>query len=127
MHIIRASEGQSVERTEAAIFVGGRVWGRPVIAEGTSRDFSAQVVQFEPGARTRMHRHTSDQLLYIVAGIGKVGDREGEHVVAVGDTVLIPADTDHWHGAADTTSPMGHITVMRSDSQTTITDEGAEG
>ena len=64
--------------------------------------------------------HTGDQLLYIVSGIGKVGDADGEHVVSAGDTVIIPANTDHWHGAGDTGSPMSHLTVQRSDSQTTV-------
>jgi len=117
MKILRAAEGDTTDRTGNAIFEG-QVSMRPL---PQSDHFAAAVVSFAPGAKTVMHRHTSDQLLYIVAGIGKVGDAEGEHVVAVGDTVLIPANTDHWHGAADTGSPMSHVTVQRSDSQTTLT------
>ncbi|MBM3140745.1 MAG: cupin domain-containing protein [Chloroflexi bacterium] len=120
LQIRKSDEGESVERTGAAIFEGGAVHGRELIAGGAGRDFSASVLQFSPGARTRPHRHTSDQLLYVVAGIGKVGDADGEHVISVGDAVLIPADTEHWHGAADTTSPMAHISFLRADSQTTV-------
>lgn len=120
LHITRASEGESVDRSSAEIFEGGAVHGRTLIQPGTSEHLSGSVVQFSPGARTRMHRHTSDQLLYVVSGIGKVGDATGEHVISNGDAVLIPAGADHWHGAGDTTSPMSHLTIMRSDSQTTV-------
>jgi quercetin dioxygenase-like cupin family protein len=119
LHIRKSDEGESGERTGQPIFEG-QVWARELIERGTSRDFSASVVQFAPGARAKPHRHTSDQLLYVVAGIGKVGDVDGEHVISAGDAVLIPADTDHWHGAGDTTSPMTHISFLRSDSQTTV-------
>ncbi len=119
LHIRKSDAGGSVERTGQPIFEG-QVWARELIESGASRDFSASVVQFAPGARAKPHRHTSDQLLYVVAGIGKVGDADGEHVISAGDAVLIPADTDHWHGAGDTTSPMTHISFLRSDSQTTV-------
>ena len=121
LHIRKSDAGTSVERTGEPIFEG-QVWARELIDRGSSRDFSASVVQFAPGARTRTHRHTSDQLLYVVAGIGKVGDAGGEHVISAGDAVLIPADTDHWHGAGDTSSPMSHISFLRSDSQTSVAE-----
>lgn len=120
LHITRANEGQSVDRSGAEIFEGGSVHGRNLIEPGTSDHLSASVVQFSPGARTRMHRHTSDQLLYVVSGIGKVGDPHGEHVISNGDAILIPAGEEHWHGAGDTSSPMSHISIMRSDSETTV-------
>lgn len=119
LHIRKSDAGESVERTGQPIFEG-QVWGRDLVERGASRDFSASVVQFAPGARTKPHRHTSDQVLYVVAGIGKVGDADGEHVISAGDAVLIPAGTDHWHGAGDTTSPMAHISFLRADSQTTV-------
>ncbi|MPZ99622.1 MAG: cupin domain-containing protein [Dehalococcoidia bacterium] len=120
IQVTKSDEGNSQDRSGQPIFEGGTVHGRELIPGGRSDHLSATVVQFGPGARTRPHTHTSDQLLYIVAGIGKVGDTEGEHVVSVGDSVLIPAGTEHWHGAGDTTSPMSHVTIMRSDSQTTV-------
>ena len=118
MKIMRASEGETSERTGAPIFEG-QVHGRSL---PPSEHLNAAIVSFAAGARTKLHRHTSDQLLYIVAGIGKVGDADGEHVVSVGDTILIPANTDHWHGAGDTGSPMSHLTVQRAGSETTVVD-----
>ena len=125
MRIIRASEGETVDRTDSAIFQGGAVWGRALATADAGSEFNVAVVNFAPGARAVLHRHTGDQLLYVVSGIGQVGDAEGDHVVSVGDTILIPANTDHWHGAGDTGSPMSHLTVTRAGSETTLTGAGA--
>jgi len=117
MRVIKASEGTSEERTGQPIFEG-QVWGRALAGGG--EHLSASIVQFAVGARTRMHTHTSEQLLYVVSGIGKVGTAEGEQVIATGDVALIPAGEAHWHGAGDSGSPMSHLTVMRADSQTEV-------
>lgn len=69
MHVVRNVEGQNTERTGAAIFEG-TVHGH-ALAEGLSSQINAAIVHFSPGAKTRMHRHASDQLLYIVAGIAR--------------------------------------------------------
>ena len=123
MQVIRASEGNTDERTGAEIFEGGQVWSRPLAGGGSrpGKDFNVSVVQFGAGARTRMHRHTGDQALYVVSGIGKVGTESEEHVVSTGDFILIPGGEDHWHGAADTGSPMAHISVTPAGSETAVT------
>ena len=121
MHIQRAGEGPTEERTGAPIFEG-QVWGHALTA-GHSDMVSASIVSFAAGSRTKRHRHTSDQVLYVVSGIGQVGDADGDHTIASGDTVVIPAGTDHWHGAGDTGSPMSHLTIMRADSETTVLDD----
>lgn len=118
MRVLRSTEGQTEDRREAAIFEGGSVWARP-LAEG-GKDVSVSMVQFAAGARTRPHRHTSDQVLYVVAGIGKVGAGGEEHVVGPGDCVTIPAGEEHWHGAADTGSPMSHLSILGAGSETTV-------
>lgn len=118
MQIIRAAEGETVERSDLDLFQGGNVWGR-TISSG-SDDIAATVVSFAAGARTRMHRHTSDQVLFVVSGIGKVGDPDGDHVIASGDTAVIPANARHWHGAGDTGAPMSHISITRAGSETAI-------
>ena len=121
MRVIRSAEGESTERTGAAIFTGGPVWGR-ALTDGTpdSGVFAAIIVSFGAGARTHLHRHSTDQLLYVVQGIGKVGTRTEEQVITVGDFVVIPALEDHWHGADDTGSPMSHLTITGSDSATEV-------
>ncbi len=117
VRVTRSHEGETVDRTGQAMFQG-EVRGRDLAAGST--DITASIVQFAPGARTNMHRHTSDQMLLVLSGIGKVGDAEHEHVIGTGDSAFIEAGTDHWHGAGDTGSPMSHLSVMRGDSQSTV-------
>jgi quercetin dioxygenase-like cupin family protein len=119
LKIRRSGEGPVEDRTGTPIFEG-QVHGHPLVTPAESKDIQASYVHFSPGARTRTHRHTSDQLLIVTSGIGKVGDAEGDHVISVGDSVLIPAGHDHWHGAGDTGSPMTHISVQTADSETTV-------
>jgi quercetin dioxygenase-like cupin family protein len=120
MQVIRAAEGTTEERTGQRIFEG-TVWGRSLATPGeNATDLSVSIVQFAAGARTRPHRHSGDQVLYVVSGIGKVGTGSEEHVVAVGDCIIIPANEEHWHGAGDTGSPMSHVTIMPASSETTV-------
>jgi len=119
LNIRRAGDRPPEDRTGNPLFEG-QVTGQPIVTPAESQHVQAAYVHFSPGARTLMHRHTSDQLLIVTNGVGKVGDADGEHVIALGDSVLIPAEHDHWHGAGDTGAPMTHITVQAADSQTTI-------
>jgi quercetin dioxygenase-like cupin family protein len=88
----------------------GEVHFQPVVGEGVAELFRAIHVSFRPGARTRWHRHSSDQLLVITAGCGIVADEAGEREVRPGDVVFVPRETRHWHGAgAD--SDMSHLSI----------------
>ena len=89
MQIIHSAEGKTVERSALAIFEGGLVWARGLMGSEGSHDFNVTLIQFAAGARTVMHRHSSDQVLYVTAGIGKVGDAKGAEVISVGDSVVI--------------------------------------
>ena len=125
MDVVRPSEIETLDMTDQAIFEGGGVWQLPLAGAIAKRGDQINVinVQFAPGARTVVHSHSSDQVLYVSAGIGKVGDADGEHVIGVGDAVGIPADSRHWHGAADTGSPFAHLSITKADSQTTLYDD----
>ncbi|GAB4330387.1 MAG: hypothetical protein Kow0010_15350 [Dehalococcoidia bacterium] len=119
IRILKSDDGETTERTGAAIFEGGQVWARTLASEA---GVNVTVVHFAPGARAGWHRHSGDQVLYVVGGIGKVGDRAGEHVMSAGDCAVIPAGTDHWHGAHDTGSPMSHLSIMPAGSETTLVE-----
>jgi quercetin dioxygenase-like cupin family protein len=125
MHVIRAAEGETVDSTGGNMFVGGNVWRRAIAGPdtGIGQHINFRIVQFGAGARTKLHTHTSDQLLYVVSGIGKVGTATEEFVVSAGDFVLIPAGEDHWHGAADTGSPMSHIAITTFDATSSVTGD----
>lgn len=61
----------------------------------------AASVHFTPGAHTHWHRHGNGQTLVCLEGQGLVGTRDGQVIVLEpGDTVVCPANEDHWHGAA---------------------------
>jgi quercetin dioxygenase-like cupin family protein len=121
MQVIRASEGDTEDRSTAAIFTGGSVWGRSLATPGeNASDVSVSLVQFAADARTRPHSHSRDQVLYVVSGIGRVGTASGEQVVSAGDCVIVPAGEEHWHGSWDTGSPMTHLTIMPAGTETIV-------
>lgn len=58
-------------------------------------------VTFEPGCRNNWHSHTGGQILVAVGGKGYYQARgEAARLLLPGDVVEIPADVEHWHGAA---------------------------
>jgi quercetin dioxygenase-like cupin family protein len=75
---------------------------------------STGLVTFEAGARTAWHKHPAGQILIITAGRGWVqGEGQPRHEVTAGDSVWIPANERHWHGATNSTA-MTHIAVTES-------------
>jgi quercetin dioxygenase-like cupin family protein len=56
---------------------------------------------FSPGARTAWHTHPVSQTLYVLCGSGRV-QVEGARRIVINprDTVSIPPNVKHWHGAA---------------------------
>jgi quercetin dioxygenase-like cupin family protein len=72
---------------------------------------SGATVTFEPSARTAWHSHPLGQTLVITSGAGFV--QESGHAarsIKPGDTVWIPPNVKHWHGANATTH-MTHIAI----------------
>jgi quercetin dioxygenase-like cupin family protein len=108
MQIARRDAGVPSERREAAEHVTGVSWADPVLAGG---GLSVYHVFFEPQARTYWHTHDRGQVLLVTSGEGIVRSRDGSGgTIAVGDTVFIDPDEEHWHGAAPD-SYMLHIAI----------------
>ena len=103
-------------KADAANFVGhvlsDPVWG----PEGPSK-LRASRVSFMPGGRTNWHKHAVGQILYVLSGVGRY-QLEGEPVQEIrsGDTVVIPPNARHWHGAAPHTM-MCHLAMSETDDQ----------
>lgn len=58
-------------------------------------------VTFEPACRNNWHSHTGGQLLIATAGRGFYQERgKAARELRAGDIVEIPANVEHWHGAA---------------------------
>lgn len=103
--------------TAYAHYFSGRSWVAPMNA-----DSGGPVnVTFEPGCRNNWHiHHKCVQVLICVAGRGwyqEWGQAATEMVP--GTVIVIPAETKHWHGAAQD-SWFQHLTYM------TNTQEGAQ-
>ena len=123
---IRNAQTSTPEDAPRALFSrGGTVFKR---LSGVPETAQVEVyrVDFPPGARTRVHVHTVDQILIGVQGRGYVADAGGEQVLEVGDTVTIPADHPHWHGAGPD-GAFAHITVAVPGDRIEIVDGDARG
>jgi quercetin dioxygenase-like cupin family protein len=61
-------------------------------------------VTFEPGARTRWHKHPGGQILLVVDGVGYYQEQgQAKKILRKGDVIKCPPNVPHWHGAsADT-------------------------
>ena len=57
MKVIKAAEGETLERTGEAVFEpGAQVWGRETSSPETSKDFTSGIVSFAAGAVRRYTR-----------------------------------------------------------------------
>ena len=100
MTVVRAS-ARATKRGAAANFTGEVFQDEVLVGQAPSR-MRATVVSFTPGARTGRHAHPVGQTLYCLSGVGRICIGKGSRPQAIypGDTVMIPPDTMHWHGAA---------------------------
>ncbi len=103
----------------------GTVWiDQIAVATAPSRIVSNSV-HFTPGARTAWHTHPFGQVLHVVEGAGRVGERGGPvHEVRAGDTVVTEAGECHWHGAAPRQF-MTHIGITELDEAGSTADWGS--
>jgi quercetin dioxygenase-like cupin family protein len=92
----------------------GVVWQDPIIEAPAPARIRAGRVSFEPGARTAWHTHPLGQTLHVISGVGRVQAKGGPvREIKAGDTVWIPPNEKHWHGAGPNTG-MVHIAMQES-------------
>ena len=117
MKVIRIPEASS-ENQSGGIFEGGSVNMKTLIdREQGSHEIKSAIVTFPAGARTKMHTHDHEQLLFILSGKGIVANEHEEHVAVPGMVFLIPAGERHWHGAT-TDSAFSHLYVYNCGTET---------
>ena len=111
--VVRANEGSTKLAPAGQICRSGIAGpgvraGRPFAAAGDARHLHA-------GWADNWHTHAVGQILYVLSGAGRY-QREGEAVQEIlpGDTVIIPANARHWHGAAPDRM-MCHLALSESD------------
>ena len=80
----------------------GEAWVSQLLPEhGAEYDTAAYNVVFAPRTRNHWHSHSVGQILFCTAGVGYYQEKgKPARRLLPGDVVEIPADTEHWHGAA---------------------------
>ena len=112
MNIIKA--GSRPQKKASLEYFHGNVFQDLIIESPEPARVRAIKVLFEPKARTAWHTHPLGQTLYVLDGIGLVGNRNGPpKLINVGDTVWIPPNEEHWHGASED-SIMEHIAIQEA-------------
>jgi quercetin dioxygenase-like cupin family protein len=105
----------------------GNVIMRAVLGERNSAEQEMYHVIFLNGALTTLHYHESDQILIAMKGKGVVGLIDGiavtkfeiddvNHIMFLekeGDTVCIPANKLHFHGAISGDENFSHIAIRK--------------
>ncbi len=92
----------------------GEVWQDVIVEAPDPARIRALRVTFLPGSRTAWHTHPLGQTLHVLEGIGLIGVRAGEvNIIKPGDTIWIPPDEEHWHGATSE-NVMVHIAIQES-------------
>ena len=106
------------ENAVGGIFEGGTVNTKTLIDKHAgTEETRVAIVNFPPGARTKMHLHNHEQILYILSGKGIVANEQEEHMATPGTIFLIPAGEKHWHGATQESS-FSHLYILNSETET---------
>ena len=88
----------------------GKAWVAMMV-NNKDYDMSAYNVTFAPGARNNWHSHSVGQILLCTSGIGYYQERgKPAFRLGPGNVVEIPANAEHWHGAAPN-SEFTHIGI----------------
>lgn len=84
-------------------------------------DIAVYNVTFDPGSRTYWHKHNVGQLLLCTVGSGYYQERgKAAQHLKPGDVVEIPANVEHWHGAAPD-SGFAHVGMTPQMSKNNVT------
>ena len=99
----------------------GNAFLTPLVARDKNNEFSAGCVSFEPNARTNWHTHPKGQVLIVIEGIGLYQEKgKSARTIKKGDTVIIPENIEHWHGAS-ATNKMVHIAITNFKDEVQVT------
>lgn len=120
MKVVKVDRAKS-ESAIGELYFGAPIDYRFVATTPDVENIDVCLVNFAPGGRNKMHTHIYDQVLFIVSGRGIVADKNEEHVVGPGDTIIIPAGEPHWHGATSE-DHFSHLCIEKHDNEIAIVD-----
>ena len=113
--------GSRPTRRASSDWFTGTVWQDPINTPPAPARVNCARVAFEPGARTAWHTHPLGQTLFVISGVGRVQTKGGPVLeIRPGDTVWIPPNEKHWHGASPNNG-MVHIAMHESLDGTHVT------
>ena len=113
--------GSRPTRRASSDWFTGTVWQDPINTPPAPARVNSARVAFEPGARTAWHTHPLGQTLFVISGVGRVQTKGGPvREIRPGDTVWIPPNEKHWHGASPGNG-MVHIAMHESLDGTHVT------
>jgi quercetin dioxygenase-like cupin family protein len=126
MQIFHGRGKDAKSESRGATFTG-QVWADPVMP--ATDGVAINNVFFTPGARTYWHTHGQGQILQVLAGKGWICvENQPAQPLRAGDTVWIPADERHWHGAAaDSYLLHTAISLGRTDWQDEVAEADVRG
>lgn len=82
----------------------GKATVQELVTEQMSKSVQLAVVNFSPGARTKLHIHTADQVVLVTGGKGILATEQEENEVTAGTIIHVPEGERHWHGATQDSS-----------------------
>jgi quercetin dioxygenase-like cupin family protein len=101
------------ERTPQEYFTG-TAWINRLVQQDETGTYSIGNVVFEPGARTNWHTHPAGQILIVLDGKGWYQEKgKPARLIIKSDVVVIPSNTEHWHGASKDSS-FTHLAITNS-------------
>lgn len=80
------------------------------------------MVKFAPGARNKLHTHSTEQILVVTEGRGIVATKDQEHIVKPGMIAFISPGEEHWHGATNDSS-FAHLSIISQHSEMKIVEK----
>jgi quercetin dioxygenase-like cupin family protein len=112
MKIVNFKDVKNNDVSKDPLFLGGKVLTQ-VAFEEEFRGGKIQVmmVKFAPGARNKLHTHSTEQILIVTEGEGIVATKDQKHIVTPGMVIFVPMGEEHWHGATKDSS-FAHLSIL---------------
>lgn len=112
MRIINVATVEVKDVSKDPLFFGGKVYNQFVLEEEHETGKIQVVnVKFSPGARNKLHTHSTEQILVVTEGKGIVATKDEEYEVTPGMVILVSPGEAHWHGATKDSS-FAHLAIM---------------